>query len=362
MQASRNEGLNGPVPPRALLDMGLRVMDSTPQAIARSYAPAMTPWATKCIACWEDPHWRSTLVAGTCHGSPAAIQALRVTLQACSPAWVTHPPTTSSIWPGSTSRRSSSDRSVRPSRSEWDAIRPARPCASPTGVRTVSTITASRLGMASHPRGVGTAYAAAAMRIATVVKAVAALDPVSARPGRPSPRPTPRAPTRSVAAPSRRRVSWPPRLATARSPCSHAGAAGATGTVHDAMSIARATGVPCDGILLRHPAVDRPDTLTTARALADAMTRAGGFDLVLAGLAALGDGTGQVGPQLAELLGLPFAAGARYREPGRGPAAGARRTTTTAGRSSTSTCPPSCPPRSDSSTPARPRPTRRTSS
>ena len=41
--ASRNAGLNGPTPPRALLDIGARVMDSTPQAIARSYAPAMTP-------------------------------------------------------------------------------------------------------------------------------------------------------------------------------------------------------------------------------------------------------------------------------------------------------------------------------
>ena len=29
-------------------------------------APAITPWATKCIACCDDPHWRSTVVAGTC--------------------------------------------------------------------------------------------------------------------------------------------------------------------------------------------------------------------------------------------------------------------------------------------------------
>ena len=37
------------------------------------------------------------LVAGTLHGRPAATHALRVTLQPCSPAWVTQPPTTSSI-------------------------------------------------------------------------------------------------------------------------------------------------------------------------------------------------------------------------------------------------------------------------
>ena len=36
LHASRNAGLNGPVPPRALLDIGLRVIDSTPQAMARS--------------------------------------------------------------------------------------------------------------------------------------------------------------------------------------------------------------------------------------------------------------------------------------------------------------------------------------
>ena len=24
----------------------------------------MTPWAAKCAACWDEPHWRSTVVAG----------------------------------------------------------------------------------------------------------------------------------------------------------------------------------------------------------------------------------------------------------------------------------------------------------
>ena len=92
--------LNGPAPPRAFDDIGARVIDSTPHAIARSYAPAITPCATKCAACCDEPHWRSTLVAGTCHGSPAATHALRVTLQPCSPAWVTQPPTTSSTQRG----------------------------------------------------------------------------------------------------------------------------------------------------------------------------------------------------------------------------------------------------------------------
>ena len=33
--------MNGPVPPRAFDDIGARVIDSTPHAIAMSYAPAM---------------------------------------------------------------------------------------------------------------------------------------------------------------------------------------------------------------------------------------------------------------------------------------------------------------------------------
>ena len=82
---ARKSGLNGPMPPRAFDDIGERVIDSTPHAIPMSYAPAITPCATKCAACCDDPHCRSTLVAGTLHGRPAATHALRVTLQPCSP-------------------------------------------------------------------------------------------------------------------------------------------------------------------------------------------------------------------------------------------------------------------------------------
>src|SRR5690349_24109274 len=103
---ARKSGLKGPAPPRAFDDIGARVIDSTPHAIARSYAPAITPCATKCAACCDEPHCRSTEVAGTDHGRPAATHALRVTLQPCSPACVTHPPTTSSIVAGSMSLRS----------------------------------------------------------------------------------------------------------------------------------------------------------------------------------------------------------------------------------------------------------------
>ena len=44
------------------------------------------------MACCDDPHWLSTVVAATERGRPAVSQAVRVTLKDCSPAWVTQPP------------------------------------------------------------------------------------------------------------------------------------------------------------------------------------------------------------------------------------------------------------------------------
>ncbi len=53
------------------------------------------------------------------------------------------------------------------------------------------------------------------------------------------------------------------------------------------------------------------DTLATARALAAVLRAAGPFDLVLLGRNSIDGETGQVGPQVAELLDLPFAGGVR---------------------------------------------------
>ena len=80
--------------------------------------PDMTDAATKCIACCDDPHCRSTDVAGVVHGSPPATTALRPTLHPCSPDCVTQPVTTSSIRSGSTPVRSTRFLSVKPSRSD----------------------------------------------------------------------------------------------------------------------------------------------------------------------------------------------------------------------------------------------------
>ena len=53
------------------------------------------------------------------------------------------------------------------------------------------------------------------------------------------------------------------------------------------------------------------DTLATAHALAAVLQAAGPFDLILLGRNSIDGETGQVGPELAELLDLPFASGVR---------------------------------------------------
>ncbi len=70
--------------------------------------------------------------------------------------------------------------------------------------------------------------------------------------------------------------------------------------------------VEIDGVLITDPAFAGSDTLATARALAAAIRREGPFDLILAGRNSVDADTGQVGPELAELLDLPFATGVRH--------------------------------------------------
>ena len=65
------------------------------------------------------------------------------------------------------------------------------------------------------------------------------------------------------------------------------------------------------GVHLCDPAFAGSDTLATARALALAVNAEGPFDLVLCGQSSLDADTGQVGPQVAALLSLPFAGPAR---------------------------------------------------
>ena len=71
-----------------------------------------------------------------------------------------------------------------------------------------------------------------------------------------------------------------------------------------------------EGVHVVDPVFAGSDTLATALALAAALRTLGPFDLVLLGRNSVDADTGQVGPQLAELLDLPFSASVRQMEVG----------------------------------------------
>ena len=68
------------------------------------------------------------------------------------------------------------------------------------------------------------------------------------------------------------------------------------------------------GLHVCDPAFAGSDTLATARALVAALRASGPFDLVLLGRNSIDGETGQVGPEVASLLDLPFASGVRALE------------------------------------------------
>jgi electron transfer flavoprotein alpha subunit len=65
------------------------------------------------------------------------------------------------------------------------------------------------------------------------------------------------------------------------------------------------------GVHICDPSFAGSDTLATSRALAGAIRQEGTFDVVLAGRNSVDSDTGQVGPEVAEILGLPMLAGVR---------------------------------------------------
>src|SRR5262249_44738851 len=72
------------------------------------------------------------------------------------------------------------------------------------------------------------------------------------------------------------------------------------------------------GVLVTDAAFAGSDTLATARALAAVLEREGPFDLILAGRNSVDADTGQVGPEVAELLDLPFVTGVKRLDLGEG--------------------------------------------
>jgi electron transfer flavoprotein alpha subunit len=84
--------------------------------------------------------------------------------------------------------------------------------------------------------------------------------------------------------------------------------------LREAIAWGRDRGAEIRGVLVSDSAFAGSDTIATARALASALRRQGPFDLILTGKNSLDADTGQVPPQLAELLGLTFAAGVKRLE------------------------------------------------
>ncbi len=138
-------GIGRPYSPRLSAPIGTRLMTSTPQATATSTTPDPTSDVAKFVACCEEPHCVSIVVAATDSGRPAVSQAVRPMLKPCSPTLLTHPVTTCPTSRGSTPERSTSADCAVASRSAgWTLERP--PPRRPTGVRTASTITTSVMG------------------------------------------------------------------------------------------------------------------------------------------------------------------------------------------------------------------------
>jgi len=72
-------------------------------------------------------------------------------------------------------------------------------------------------------------------------------------------------------------------------------------------TLKEAIGIGADeAVLLSDPAFEGSDTWATSYILSKAVRKIGQFDLVLCGKQSIDGETGQVGPQLAEALGLPF--------------------------------------------------------
>ncbi len=82
--------------------------------------------------------------------------------------------------------------------------------------------------------------------------------------------------------------------------------------LREAIAWGRERDVEIAGVLVTDPRFAGSDTLATSRALAATIDTVGPFDLILTGRNSVDADTGQVGPQLAELLGLPFVTGARH--------------------------------------------------
>ena len=82
----------------------------------------------------------------------------------------------------------------------------------------------------------------------------------------------------------------------------------------EALAESMAMGVD-QSVLITDLALAESDTLVTSHVLATAVEKMGGFDLLLFGTRTADSDTGQVGPQTAACLNIPFVSGVKAMEP-----------------------------------------------
>jgi electron transfer flavoprotein alpha subunit len=82
--------------------------------------------------------------------------------------------------------------------------------------------------------------------------------------------------------------------------------------LREAIAWGLARGVEIEGVLVTDPIYAGSDTIRTAAVLAKVLQREPPFELILTGRNSVDADTGQVGPQIAELLDLPFLTGVRH--------------------------------------------------
>ena len=124
--------------------IGTPLINSTPQPTAASTTPPATRAYARFVACCDEPHCASTVVAATSSGKPEVSHALRVTFIVCIPTWPTHPPTTCPTSAGSTPLLLNNSDWTEPSKS-IECMADSPPLRFPRGVLTASTITTSRI-------------------------------------------------------------------------------------------------------------------------------------------------------------------------------------------------------------------------
>ncbi len=140
MSIVQDSGRGSPAPGGTLAPNGMRLIDSTPQAIPTLIVSALIMSLIKCAACCPEPHWASIVVAPVGWGRPACNHARRTMSLDCSPAWETQPPTTCSTISGSTPALSRTSRWTCPSSSPG-CMPASPPLRFPSGVRTASMMT-----------------------------------------------------------------------------------------------------------------------------------------------------------------------------------------------------------------------------